>query len=302
MLGLHRARRWRAGPWTGRRRRAARRGGPARPRSRRSPQPSSIVSSPSTSGERADLGLGDAPHAPARVRVRPVDAWPSRPTGPPSSSQQLAVDVLVAHAASALPCGVAGGQHLRARARGPSGSRPSPRRRGRRGRSCAPSRRAPAAPASPPRPPSARTSAARGHGRWGATRSGSGTAPRCRGAPGRRRGWSGSSTPPSTYSRSPICTGAKIPAPSTTRARPGRRVAGCVRGTEDDAAPLRRSTATIRSRPSKRAPSASISRPRPGIERFVRGTAFERRRPGRPRRRGWRWPARAGRAEPRRRR
>ena len=54
-------------------------------------------------GERADLGLGDAPDAPARVRARPVVLGGLDPLVGHAVPQR-AVDVLVAHPASALPC------------------------------------------------------------------------------------------------------------------------------------------------------------------------------------------------------
>ena len=82
----------------------------------------------------------------------------------------------------------------------------------------------------------------------------------------------GLQTPPSTYSRSPICTGANSHGTeqeaSTASATVARGASGAPNMTR---LPLERSTAEIRSRPSKRAPRASMCPPRPPSVRSGRG-------------------------------
>src|SRR3954471_5627999 len=81
-------------------------------------------------------------------------------------------------------------------------------------------------------------------------------------------------TPPSTYSRSAIRTGANTPGIEHDASTAWlTRVRGAPGATKMTRRPLRRSTAAIRRRPSKRAPVSSTRRPSPGIERRVRGTA-----------------------------
>ena len=163
-------------------------------------------------GERADLGLRDPPHAPARVRARPVDACAGSThwSAVPSHSARLTSWWLMPPA----PCpGRSRRPAPRRRGRGPSGSRPSPRRRGRRGaivRTVAPRARSASVSASGGRARE-RAQRAEGASAWpGATRSGSGTAPRVPRRAGVASRFVGLQTPPSTYSRPPISTGAKI--------------------------------------------------------------------------------------------
>ena len=81
---------------------------------------------------------------------------------------------------------------------------------------------------------------------------------RSRGAPARRRGSSTLQTPPSTYSRSPIRTGAKTHGIAhdavTASATLARGAPGAPKTTRR---PVRRSTQHTRRRPSKRAPERS---------------------------------------------
>src|SRR3954454_11660529 len=81
-------------------------------------------------------------------------------------------------------------------------------------------------------------------------------------------------TPPSTYSRSAIRTGANTPGIEHDASTAWlTRVRGAPGAPKMTRRPLRRSTAAIRRRPSKRAPVSSTRRPSPGIRRPVRGTA-----------------------------
>ena len=137
------------------------------------------------------------------------------------------------------------------------------------GRSSGPSRRGRAAPST--RSPRRRRSPCAAARAW-RPRSGSGTGSASRGRPGTASRFVGLQTPPSTYSRSPISTGANshgtAQEASTAWATVARGASGAPKITRR---PLARSTAAIRRRPSKRAPSASMWSPRSPSVRSGRG-------------------------------
>ena len=157
----------------------------------------------------------------------------------------------------------------RARGCGPSGCGPSPRRRRGRGGGCARARRAPAARATPPAPR-----------RWSTELSGRDAAVglRHRTSIPRRAGvasrFVGLHTPPSTYSRPSIVTGLNTHGIEHDASTACATLASGEPGAPNTTRlPLRRSTAAIRSRPSKLAPDCSTSRASPPSERLPRGTA-----------------------------
>src|SRR3954469_17151531 len=217
--------------------------------------------------ERADVGLGDLPDAPVGLLCGPVAARglgvAGRLVGPVA-----AVDLLVAHPASARPCAKpaasASGTRLRSIRLWPIASAApwsgrSVRTRAPRARSASDS----ASAAAFETELSGRDAAVGLRHRT--------SIPRRAGVASR---FVGLHTPPSTYSRPSIVTGLNTHGiehdASTACATLAPGEPGAPNTTR---LPLRRSTAAMRSRPSKLAPDCSISRASPPSERLPRGTA-----------------------------
>ena len=92
--------------------------------------------------------------------------------------------------------------------------------------------------------------------------------------PGAASRFVGLQTPPSTYSRPPISTGANSHGTAQEASTASATLAvGAPGAPSSTRRPLRRSTTAMRSRPSKRAPSAASWRPRPSSRRCGRGAA-----------------------------
>src|SRR4051794_24242936 len=222
----------------------------------------------------ADVGLGDLPDAPVGLGGGPVGLRRlgvlARRDGPGP-----AVDLLVAHVASARPCAK------------PAASTSSTRRRSIRFAPMTSAARASGAMVRTSAPRARRESVSASAADWEKARSApnaprdpaseavglrqSTCVPRATGVASR---FVGLHTPPSTYSRSAIRTGANTPGIEHDASTAWlTRVRGAPGAPKMTRRPLRRSTAAIRRRPSKRAPVSSTRRPSPGIERRVRGTA-----------------------------